>query len=113
KDDVFFFFQAEDGIRDRNVTGVQTCALPIYPLQEAVARLIRPLAENDGGPDNDRVEAACPGEFQHGPLPFKLRPLVFVLRTTGRDRKSTRLNSSHVSTSYAVFCLHKKIHTRL
>src|SRR5437868_13472717 len=24
-----FFFQAEDGIRDRNVTGVQTCALPI------------------------------------------------------------------------------------
>src|SRR6266705_2176844 len=27
---VFFFFQAEDGIRDRTVTGVQTCALPIY-----------------------------------------------------------------------------------
>src|SRR5207249_5751610 len=24
------FFQAEDGIRDRNVTGVQTCALPIW-----------------------------------------------------------------------------------
>src|SRR5690606_8081287 len=27
----FFFFQAEDGIRDFHVTGVQTCALPIYP----------------------------------------------------------------------------------
>src|SRR5699024_12007855 len=27
------FFQAEDGIRDRNVTGVQTCALPIYRVQ--------------------------------------------------------------------------------
>src|SRR5699024_11427143 len=27
---MYFFFQAEDGIRDRNVTGVQTCALPIY-----------------------------------------------------------------------------------
>src|SRR5437773_11243873 len=26
---IFFFFQAEDGIRDRDVTGVQTCALPI------------------------------------------------------------------------------------
>src|SRR5690348_18486883 len=26
-----FFFQAEDGIRDGRVTGVQTCALPIYP----------------------------------------------------------------------------------
>src|SRR5699024_11449217 len=29
---VIFFFQAEDGIRDRNVTGVQTCALPIFTL---------------------------------------------------------------------------------
>src|SRR5437773_9601943 len=28
-DSVYFFFQAEDGIRDRDVTGVQTCALPI------------------------------------------------------------------------------------
>src|SRR5436190_24142038 len=27
---MFFFFQAEDGIRDHCVTGVQTCALPIY-----------------------------------------------------------------------------------
>src|SRR5690625_4196413 len=27
---VFFFFQAEDGIRDGHVTGVQTCALPIF-----------------------------------------------------------------------------------
>src|SRR5262249_59966700 len=27
---VFFFFQAEDGIRDWSVTGVQTCALPIF-----------------------------------------------------------------------------------
>src|SRR5688572_31126441 len=29
----FFFFQAEDGIRDLTVTGVQTCALPIYDIQ--------------------------------------------------------------------------------
>src|SRR5229473_5349084 len=28
----FFFFQAEDGIRDKLVTGVQTCALPISPI---------------------------------------------------------------------------------
>ena len=27
---IFFFFQAEDGIRDIGVTGVQTCALPIW-----------------------------------------------------------------------------------
>src|SRR5690554_6462878 len=31
---LFFFFQAEDGIRDADVTGVQTCALPIYLEQE-------------------------------------------------------------------------------
>src|SRR2546425_11793977 len=29
---IFFFFQAEDGIRDKLVTGVQTCALPILHL---------------------------------------------------------------------------------
>src|SRR3712207_7995984 len=29
-----FFFQAEDGIRDIGVTGVQTCALPIFGLQK-------------------------------------------------------------------------------
>src|SRR5256886_7272475 len=32
----FFFFQAEDGIRDLTVTGVQTCALPIYADEEGV-----------------------------------------------------------------------------
>src|SRR3989441_11898813 len=34
----FFFFQAEDGIRDKLVTGVQTCALPIYLLDEVLSR---------------------------------------------------------------------------
>src|SRR6266481_8567805 len=33
----FFFFQAEDGIRDGTVTGVQTCALPISPTQRPAA----------------------------------------------------------------------------
>src|SRR5205823_9458722 len=33
---VCFFFQAEDGIRDKLVTGVQTCALPIYDSQFSV-----------------------------------------------------------------------------
>src|SRR5690606_40225123 len=46
----FFFFQAEDGIRDFHVTGVQTCALPIYPLLGrlpaaiAGARMVRGVA---------------------------------------------------------------------
>src|SRR5437868_8853544 len=40
------------------------------------------------------------------PLPISRRGR---LRLPQRDRKSTRLNSSHVSISYAVFCLKKKI----
>src|SRR5437763_15114283 len=41
----FFFFQAEDGIRDTSVTGVQTCALPIFfQGAERPARRRRPRA---------------------------------------------------------------------
>src|SRR5712691_2083204 len=39
----FFFFQAEDGIRDLTVTGVQTCALPISPLASWVVTAVRGL----------------------------------------------------------------------
>src|SRR5690606_41091122 len=51
---VGFFFQAEDGIRDFHVTGVQTCALPIYLRRvEAVddiehRRLARAVRPDDG-----------------------------------------------------------------
>src|SRR5699024_12076159 len=37
-----FFFQAEDGIRDRNVTGVQTCALPILSMDYLFSRTDNP-----------------------------------------------------------------------
>src|SRR5690606_40922494 len=36
----FFFFQAEDGIRDFHVTGVQTCALPIWCLMPGGDHLV-------------------------------------------------------------------------
>src|SRR5207237_7171627 len=41
-----FFFQAEDGIRDSSVTGVQTCALPISP----ASRLAAAFADADPKP---------------------------------------------------------------
>src|SRR3989442_11064058 len=60
---VFFFFQAEDGIRDADVTGVQTCALPISAVdvnvlilgesgsgKELVARTIHEDSERHGKP---------------------------------------------------------------
>src|SRR2546426_4842758 len=42
---LFFFFQAEDGIRDYKVTGVQTCALPICAVP---VDLLRPAAQHAG-----------------------------------------------------------------
>src|SRR5690606_39372257 len=43
----FFFVQAEDGIRDFHVTGVQTCALPISP---SFAKLLEPALESSNVP---------------------------------------------------------------
>src|SRR5690625_771385 len=43
---VYFFFQAEDGIRDGHVTGVQTCALPIFFRTAGVAQRILAAALN-------------------------------------------------------------------
>src|SRR5690606_22935745 len=50
----------------------------------------------------------------NGPICLKLSPVlgISILITSAPDRKSTRLNSSHVKTSYAVFCLKKKKETR-
>src|SRR5699024_7082800 len=58
----FFSFQAEDGIRDRNVTGVQTCALPIYlvaavQLELGAQRLEQQLGEAVGVAEGDAVPA--------------------------------------------------------
>src|SRR5256885_3708456 len=56
----YFFFQAEDGIRDYKVTGVQTCALPIYAMQRLTKRVRVAVVELNvvGGvharPDADR-----------------------------------------------------------
>src|SRR2546430_12639723 len=51
---LFFFFQAEDGIRDLTVTGVQTCALPIWRSVAAPARHVEQVLA--GGPQGRAVE---------------------------------------------------------
>src|SRR5260370_41177814 len=48
----FFFFQAEDGIRDSSVTGVQTCALPICDQADG---------EKTGGRDHPQDGSRSPG----------------------------------------------------
>src|SRR2546425_6504860 len=52
---MFFFFQAEDGIRDKLVTGVQTCALPISSRTERCAQRTAPSApsRDESGPRNN------------------------------------------------------------
>src|SRR2546429_5932115 len=48
---VFFFFQAEDGIRDVAVTGVQTCALPILSAKARLRRGTFDLEWKNSGAD--------------------------------------------------------------
>src|SRR5207249_7639984 len=68
------FFQAEDGIRDRNVTGVQTCALPILP------------GEFHGG----ELSARIPVEFLSGIRPAtRLRPFQPIVRPVVRALAQT------------------------
>src|SRR5690349_23509925 len=59
-----------------------------------------------------RSRAAVPGVGAQVPCPPATRdgegPQLPVARSPLEDRKSTRLNSSHVEISYAVFCLKKK-----
>src|SRR5687767_738430 len=54
----FFFFQAEDGIRDKLVTGVQTCALPIYLVRVNEFLTVAELAELIGVPSNEIIGSA-------------------------------------------------------
>src|SRR5690606_41135963 len=160
-----FFFQAEDGIRDFHVTGVQTCALPILALG------VRFHTANFTYSQPDEFAASAPAALANASLPanatpeqqaaaralaraagvLSLRPqqidqladvfknrdpaalsalmtlldmqtrqnIAEALAASGQllvltpqelgliDRKSTRLNSSHVKISYAVFCLKK------
>src|SRR2546430_5113996 len=69
----FFFFQAEDGIRDVTVTGVQTCALPISPDRGAPRHpgLPRPARQDRQGLAA-QPEAAPPSGLLRLSRPFDL-----------------------------------------
>src|SRR6266446_1451547 len=74
----FFFFQAEDGIRDYKVTGVQTCALPIsgYDRVGGRAAAAGPLAS--GRPQEAQADSGpepCPAKAR-----TKRKPLMAIER---------------------------------
>src|SRR4051812_49679695 len=86
-----FFFQAEDGIRDRHVTGVQTCALPIC------SRI------------GDTFDAIVTGVTEHGTFVRVLKPHVEGLLARGQqgadvgDRLRVKLISTDVERGYIDF----------
>src|SRR5256885_17051926 len=64
----FFFFQAEDGIRDYKVTGVQTCALPISttPSGEFLFQVFGALAQYERALIQERVVAGLAAARKRG-----------------------------------------------
>src|SRR5438876_8184959 len=95
---MFFFFQAEDGIRDGRVTGVQTCALPIFAIPAQIGilsarRIDRTIRRYDQSATTSRSFSALPARIRFAP--------------GGRSEEHTS-ELSHPSISYAVFCLKKK-----
>src|SRR5256885_6545459 len=80
----FFFFQAEDGIRDYKVTGVQTCALPIYARSAWPDAALRPPARRGG----ERVRPA-PGshELRQRPGRAQARRTAARARAPGRSEE--------------------------
>src|SRR5438094_9681391 len=76
---MFFFFQAEDGIRDRTVTGVQTCALPICLLG-----ITRCLALEVGDPA--RAGQALQVGIGHRPVPDLLGAVAVLFRRSEERR---------------------------
>src|SRR5256886_8311135 len=88
---VFFFFQAEDGIRDLTVTGVQTCALPILP-QPIRAPLRAPNAAPASAPSRPPSSAPTSGPAAtNGPTPGRTRnaaPMRSEERRVGKECRS-------------------------
>src|SRR3989449_8285109 len=89
---IFFFFQAEDGIRDVAVTGVQTCALPIYP--KTLAHLLKYDSVHGRFPGSVEAKGDClvvNGEEirvtaikEPAKLPWTDFGVQLVLESTGR-----------------------------
>src|SRR5690606_40414848 len=76
---IFFFFQAEDGIRDFHVTGVQTCALPICRGSAGRRRGHRDRRRPGDRPASTGLQARA------------VHPAGTAWSVSGRNRRSRRL----------------------
>src|SRR5262245_62677665 len=73
-------------------------------VEVAVGEIAGDLEQRAAPPPDDRLAVSLDGDRLGG------RAAADVRRHDAGDRKSTRLNSSHLGISYAVFCLKKKKH---
>src|SRR5262249_56192822 len=71
-----FFFQAEDGIRDWSVTGVQTCALPIFNNRLPASGAISVKPPSDASTIRRKRLLRRTGERSDGALPTTGRPVA-------------------------------------
>src|SRR5687767_15313157 len=93
-----FFFQAEDGIRDKLVTGVQTCALPIYPASCSAAGSSSTMSSRRrlaiSAISTSAVACSAAGEFWRRALParrmvslvFSRMAMIKIGRASCRER---------------------------
>src|SRR5256885_15175958 len=99
---LFFFFN------DTATTEIYTLSLhDALPISAAQAGVHEPHRQRHQAPRSPPGDGAGLGRGERAPRPVHRERRWS--RHTGGDRKSTRLNSSHLVISYAVFCLKKKI----
>src|SRR5207249_8684941 len=98
----YFFFQAEDGIRDRNVTGVQTCALPICnisvrPSDDAQIRISGKKKANAWNENDAQQVAARVGvEVLQNGDGYEIHPTGEIGRASCRERGETWVGAGAV-----------------
>src|SRR5690242_21099742 len=83
-------------------------ALPISQPIERVLQLVSLIRRRFPGSEVRFVDTVCQPTKQRQTAAIEMAQQSDVVIVIGGDRKSTRLNSSHMSISYAVFCLKKQ-----
>src|SRR5260370_12671590 len=98
----FFFFQAEDGIRDSSVTGVQTCALPIAPAPQPGAAHDNQHRNRCRSKDGDLVTGPDPGRLLLDKIDAREQALAREAEQarTMMDDLAARLRELHAATDH-------------
>src|ERR1039457_7535648 len=83
---VFFFFKAEDAIRDYKVTGVQTCALPIYAGHEQLQQAEGEEVERSRDQEREKISVGAAVGERPAEAPVRRQPGDCPERTADADQ---------------------------